>query len=366
MGRPINNRYIGNVSGTGQQIEATAYFVGKGGTSAAWICAQKATNTYNMVSVCGQYACRVELTNGGVALQPGQANITVQPYGYGGSGATAVANLGVTSYAVVSGGNGPTTAGYAPGQILSVDGGSYNTNQQANAIVTTVTLGNISVTSSNVVGYTVGDTFTWAYNGWYTPTVVTVASTTGNGIVSGLTYTSPGSTGNTQVTYSTPPSSVRTANSWATGTTFDVRWDITGLAAYNKGDYTTPPTNPVSFTPKTGCGVNATATATYGISSAHLTAGGLGYQAVQVAVSGNGSAIVCGTVNATGNVSALTITSPGTFGPSRPTLTVTPLASLEYAQVIKNLTVTTFLYNTYEWGPTGTVPQPGQAVLQTA
>ena len=267
---------------------------------------------------------------------------------------------------MVSGGNGPTTAGYAPGQILSVNSGSYNTNQRANAVVTTVTLGNISVTSSAVPGYTVGDTFTWAYNGWYTPTVVTVASTTGNGVVSGLTYTSPGSTANTQVTYSTQPSSVRTANSWATGTTFDVRWDVTGLAAYNQGDYTSPPSNPVSFTAQSGSGVNATATAGYGISSAHLTNGGLGYQSVKVAVSGNGSAIICGTVNATGNVSDLSITAPGNFGPTRPTLTVAPLASLEYAQVIKNLTVTTFLYNTYEWVPTEQVPQPGQAVLQTA
>jgi len=364
MGRPINNRYIGNISQNGQQILATAYFTGLGGTASAYISAQKATNTYNMISVDGLYSNRVELTNGGTALQPGQANIAVYPYGSTGSSAAAVANLGVTTYSVTSGGSGTTANGYIPGQILSMSGGTYTSNQIANAQVVAVSLGAVTATSNT--GYKVGDTFTWNYAGWSSPTVITVASTTGNGNIGGVTITSAGSTVNTSLSNTTTFSSSVTSNAWATSATFNLRWDVVGLAAYNQGDYTSPPTNPVSFTAQTGYGTGATATASYGISSTHITTPGINYQAAQVAVSGNGGAIVSATVNATGNVSALSVTAPGTFGPTRPTITITPIASTEYAEVIKNLTVTTFLYNTYEWVPSGTVPQPGQAVLQSA
>jgi len=366
MGRPINKNYIGNVSNSGQQIEATAYFVGKGGTASAWICAQKATSTYNMVSVCGLYCNRVELTNGGVSLLPGQANITVTPFGSTGSGATAVANLGVSNYTVSVGGTGPTTAGYVPGQILDMSGGTHSLNHFANARVDTVTLGNISVTSgAGAVGYTVGDTFTWGYTGWYTPTVVTVASTKGNGIVNGITYTTPGTSANVLIQPCTPYSASKQANAWATGATFDVRWDVSSLGVYYAGDYTAMPANPVSFTAESGNGTGAQATATYSLSSLHLTAAGSNYQAAAVTISGNGNALASAAITC-GAVTSLNICSPGSFGPTRPTVTVTPIASMEYAMIIRNLSVTTFDYNTYEWVPTGTTPVDGQAVLQTA
>jgi hypothetical protein len=80
MGRPINQRYIGNVNLDGQQITATAYFADDSQTRTAYIASQKSTNTYDMVSVDGLHSGIVQLTDGGVALQPGQANITVTNY----------------------------------------------------------------------------------------------------------------------------------------------------------------------------------------------------------------------------------------------------------------------------------------------
>ena len=80
MGRPINPRYIGNVSTAGQQITATAYFADDSQTRSAYISAQKGTNTYDMVSVDGLHSGMVQLTEGNVALAPGQANITVTNY----------------------------------------------------------------------------------------------------------------------------------------------------------------------------------------------------------------------------------------------------------------------------------------------
>ena len=364
MGRPINKKYIGDIANPGQQLAATAYFTGKGGTAQAWIASQHALNTYTMVSACGSYTDIVQLTDGGVALQPGQANITVQPFGSTGSGATAVANLGVQSAVVTSAGTGTTANGYAPGQILSVNGGTYNGNQRGNVLVNTVHLG--AATSTSTAGYTVGDTFTWNYAGWNSPTVLTVASTTGNGIIGGITITSAGCAGNTQITNTTPYSSSMTANAWATSATFKLRWDIGQLNAYNPGDYTSPPTNPVSFTPQSGHGTGAAANLSYGISSTRVTNVGSNYQAAQVTVSGCGGAIVYANVNNCGQVGSLSIAAPGTFGPTRPTLSINPVASKEYAEVVKNLTVTTFNYNTYEWVQTGCTPQPGQAVIQTA
>jgi len=364
MGRPINANYIGNTSHTGQQLQATAYFICKPGTALAWICTQRATNTYNMVSVCGNYSNRVQLTNGGVALQPGQANVTVRPYGSTGSGASAVANIGVTSFAVTSGGSGTTAAGYVPGQILSVNGGTYFTNHRANATVESVALGAVGNIHTNN-GYTVGDTFTWNYTGWATPTVITVATTSGNGNIGGVTITSAGNATNSSISNTTVFSSSTTANTWARSASFNLRWDVTALRVHNSGDYTTPPSNPVAFTAQTGRGTGAAATATYGISSTHIIAGGSNYQAVAPVVSGCGFARISGTVTC-GAVTALTICAPGTFGPARPTITVSPVASTEYAEIIRNLTVSTFNNNTYTWVPTGCIPAPGQAVLQTA
>ena len=151
-----------------------------------------------MVSACGSYTDIVQLTDGGVALQPGQANITVQPYGSTGSGATATANLGIGSATVVNAGTGTTANGYAPGQILSMNGGTYTGNQRGNVRVSTVQLG--AATASSTAGYTVGDTFTWSAAGWNSPSVLTVASTTGNGVIGGLTITSAGCSSNTSIT----------------------------------------------------------------------------------------------------------------------------------------------------------------------
>lgn len=364
MGRPINKKYIGNIANSGQQLAATAYFTDLAGTAQAWIASQHALNTYIMVSACGSYTDTVQLTDGGVALQPGQANITVQPYGSTGTGATAVANLGVQSGVVTSGGTGTTANGYIPGQILSVNGGTYNGNQRGNVIVNTVQLG--AAVSTSTAGYTVGDTFTWDYTGWNSPTVLTVASTTGNGVIGGITITSAGCAGNTSITNTTPYSSSVTANAWATSATFKLRWDITNINSYNAGDYTSPPSNPVSFTAQSGHGTGAAANLSYGLSSTRVTNTGSNYQAAQVTVSGCGSAIVYANVNNCGNVGSLSIAAPGTFGPTRPTLSISPATSKEYAEVIKNLTVTTFNYNTYEWVPTGCTALPGQAVIQTA
>ena len=194
MGRPINNNYIGNISQSGQQIEATAYFGGDSQTRTAYIAKQKGSNTYDMVDLTGQRAGRVQLVDGGTNLTPGQANIAVYPFGSSGSNATVSANLGVFGTSVAVAGTGNVTHFYVPGETLSLASGTASVAAQLK--IEAVKLGNVAILGTGGHGYTVGDSFTWGYAGYDVPAVVTVSGTTGNGNVSSLTYTTAGSVSN--------------------------------------------------------------------------------------------------------------------------------------------------------------------------
>lgn len=362
MGRPINKKYLGNTSTSGQQLQATAYFGNDSQTRTAWINSQKGTGKYFMTDVAGTGNCgKVSLVDGNTSLAQGQANVSVTPFGASGSGATASANLGIATVTVVSGGNGPVSAGYVPGQVLYPSSGTYSI--QGNVIVNSVTLGNVSVYSNN--GYTVGDTFTWNYTGFNTPVVLTVATVSGNGNISGLTYTSAGSVSNINISNTTPYSTSTTANAWATSASFTIRWDVSQLSVLHAGDFSSAPANPVALT-GSAHGTNANATVTWLVSSVQVTAGGVGYQAASVTF-GTGLATASASVNGAGNVSVITVTSPeGPYTHTAPTVTVSPIKSVEYAKVIKNKTVETFEGNSYEWVDSATTPVDGQAQLQTA
>ena len=80
MGKPLNKRNFGNVSTSGQQITATAYFSGDTQARSAYISKQESKNTYDMTSLDGRYSGRVTLVTGNVALVAGQANISVTTY----------------------------------------------------------------------------------------------------------------------------------------------------------------------------------------------------------------------------------------------------------------------------------------------
>ena len=113
MGRPINGNYIGNASATGQQIVGQAWVAGDSQTRLSYIVKQKGPTSYVMASVNGQGPAGggvVQLVNGAVT-QAGQGNITVTPYGATGSGATAIANVGIyDTVSVYVSGTGAYTA----------------------------------------------------------------------------------------------------------------------------------------------------------------------------------------------------------------------------------------------------------------
>jgi hypothetical protein len=371
MGKPINKRYIGDVATPGQQINPTAYFIGKGSTSPAYIVKQLSENTYLMNDTTNTYQDKVHLVNGGAALSAGQANVTVQPYGSSGDGAAgAVANLGILSATVSSGGTGTSANYYVPGQILNPSTGSYTTGQRGNLYVGSVKLGTVSVTANT--GYTVGDTFTWNYAGFETPVVLTVATTTGNGNIGGVTISSAGSVSNVNITNTTPYSSSTTANAWATSARFSIRWDVLDFNVSNPGDYyNSIPSNPVTLT-NSAHGTGATANIAWKVSSVKVTNPGNLYLAASVGFTGSTPAVATATVNqipnqtTSGNVTAVAVSYGGMYTNVPPTVTISTIRRVEYARVIKNLTVETFQGNEYSWVPTGVTPVDGQAVIQTA
>lgn len=364
MGRPINNKYIGNTSQSGQQLQATAFIPGMASPTTAYIVKQTATNTYNMANISGPESGSAQLVNGGVSLLPGQANITVTPYGSGGSGATAVANLAINAARVGVGGTGTPAAYYVPSEVLSVTGG---TSSVAGTLsVGAVKAGNVLVNAGAGPGYTVGDSFTWAHAGFDVAPVLTVASVTGNGNISTMSITVPGTVTNVNVTNTTPFTSSVQANAWATGATFAIRWDVNSFGIANRGNYTAAPGNNVATSGST-LGTGATAVLDWEVASARVTNGGTGYQAAQVTFS-TGNAQALATVNAAGSITGIEVTAAGSgYGNVAPTMSVTPIGSVQYAQEIRNRSVTTFDGNTYEWSMTGvTLTSSNQATIQSS
>lgn len=362
MGRPINKNYTGNTTGSGQQIAATAYFPGDSQTRASYISRQVATNTYNMAAANGTASGRVQLVDGGVALTPGQANITVTPYGSTGSGAAATAKLGAGSVVYSTAGTGVGNVYYVPGQTLLTSGG---TGTAANLYVSTVSLGNIFAINQGA-NYTVGDQFIWgASAGAVVPAIATVGTTNATGAITSMTFTpNNGSISNVSLTNTTPYSSTVTTNVSAAGATFRVRWGIADLGIITPGDYTTAPANPITLT-GSATGVGATANVAWEVSNVVVSNGGSAYQAVRVTIAGNAKAL--GVVNVAGGVTSVVVTDPGSgYTTTNPTVTIAPIDTVQYASEIKNRTVNTFSGNTYEWVDSATTPVSGEAKLQTA
>ncbi len=365
MGRPVNKRNFGNTSASGQQIALTAYIPNDPGTVSAYVIAQKGSHRFNVANSVGTSSGLVHLVNGGISLTAGEANISVTPFGSTGINSAATAGLGLQSVAIgTSAGSGTTAHWYVPGEILTPLNGTATAT--GNILVGSVTLGAIVAGGGSGPGYTVGDTFTWGYAGYNPAPVVTVASITGNGLVNGLTISTAGVVTNVSVTNTTAFTSSTQTNAWATGASFTERWDLNAISIVNPGNYTAAiPANPVATTGSTH-GTGANVTVGWEVTSVNISNGGTLYQSVSVAFSGSGGAAALGTVNAAGSVSSVTVTAPGSYNNTPPTVSFPTIGTVQYAKTIKNRTVETFTGNSYEWVDSATTPVDGQAQLQTS
>ncbi|GKQ52146.1 filamentous haemagglutinin family protein [Bradyrhizobium sp. Ce-3] len=191
--------------------------------------------------------------------------------GGGGSGAEAVASLGVVSIAVVSGGSG-----YNNGDLVTV----FGTDNNGNPITAT---GTAVVNSSGAV---TGVKLTSAGSGF--PGFVdfiSIDSATGDGGadftaslgVVGVTVTNPGTGYTSMPTFSF-------ANAGGAGTAAQAVVNVTGINLTNPGDgYLGTPTIKISGTNTTGTTTTATATVSGGaVTGVKLTNGGTGYSSLPV------------------------------------------------------------------------------------
>ena len=376
MGRPINKRYIGNTTGAGQQFAATAYIPGSAGPATAWLQRQVATNTYQMANVAGVDSGRCQLVQGGVALEPGQANITVTPYGASGSGAAADALMGVDTADsnVIVGGGLNAGIDYEIGDILSPTGGSYT--QQANLTVAEIQANYVSMSGTNAgQDYDIGNYIEFGGAGWVSNLRISVNNVnvsgaitefvqiSGSGHLGVRNLASPADPLSGGVTYTGTGSDAN-----GTGATFNIQWGVSAVTVTDPGVYSTLPgiTN-VSTTTDSATGTGATFDLTYLVSGVDVTNGGTDFDInAQVAFS-SGAAAASATANAAGSITTVTVTAPGTGYTTIPTVAFTPLNTVQYAAEIRDNTVTTFDKNTYAWVSTNVdLTESNQARIQTS
>ena len=349
MGRPINKKYIGNTSQSGQQIQATAYFGDAVAPVTSWIVKQVANNTYKMEAEDGSADGRVKLAQGGVALNPGEANVVVTPYGASGSGATGTARMGAVSATVNVSGTGTTAADYNIGDTVTVSGGTSTAAAIFN--VTGIVVGLMELGGNAGRNYNAGNQITIGGAGWVSNVVVAVNTVNAAGSITSFVQVAGGGIRNAAaiepISGSTLQGSSGNADISGTGATFNVRWGIANVAVAGAGVYSALPSNPVSTT-TSGSGTGATLTVGYNVTNVAVTNGGTDYDTAVVAFSPAGAA-ASATVNAAGSISGVTVTAGGPTVTAVPSVTLAPLNSVQYAQEIRNRTVYTYEGNTYEW-----------------
>ena len=360
MGRPIKNAYIGNTSLSGQQIVGYAWTAGDSKARQSYVVSQKSTHSFVMKSVDGTGVAaggKVTLVNGPV-LAAGQGNISVTPYGAQGSGATATANLGVSSATVVSSGSGSITASYVPTETLHVTGGTYVGNYVANVSVTSVTWAAAATVNAGA-NYVAHDLLNFTGAGYTTPAVVKVNTVNGTGAITSITINNGGVFTNGTLPVGPFAASSNTSVS-GVGATLNARFGVNGLGTVvNAGNYTALPSNPVSFT-GSALGTGATANLNWLVNNVLVTAPGSGYEVAPAVAFTLTGATATSTISS-GGVSKVTVTAGGTYT-AVPTIKIAETLTSVSAYKITDRIVYTYNGNQYEWAFTGTtLPRYGWA-----
>ena len=352
MGRPIKKAFIGNTSASGQKIVGYAWTAGDSVARQSYIVSQKNTHSYVMASVNGSGVAgggKIRLVNGPIT-GPGQGNIAITPYGAQGTGATATANLGVSSATVTNSGSGAITASYVPTEVLHVTGGTYVGNRQANVSVNSVTWAAAAAVNLGA-SYQPNDFLYFAGSGYTTNVAIKVNTINAGGSITGISIVNGG-----VFTNSTLPVGPFTATSSNTvsgvGATFNARFGVNSLSTVvNSGNYTALPSNPVSFTGST-LGTGAQANLTWFVSTVTVTAGGSGYE-VPPAVTFSPTGATATTTLTGGSVHSVVVNTGGSYT-AVPTVSIAEALQALYASKITDRIVYTFNGNQYEWAFTGT------------
>ena len=357
---------MGNTTTGGEQIQGYAWTAGDSEARESYLVKQKSTSSYVMASIDGSGVPgggQVYLVNGAVTAA-GQGNILVEPYGFSGVGATAVANLGVSgSPTVVVSGTGDVTADYAPGEVLSLVGGTYTGNEQANVTVQSVNIRTIAAQDPGT-GYAEGDYFIFSGAGFTTNANVVVSGVDGNGNITALSISTAGVY--TSPTLRTDPVTANTAvTSGGVNATFNIGWGINAVSVTDAGDYSVIPANPISLT-GSAAGTGATINVTYSVSTVQVTAGGSDYDIPPNVVFSTGNATAVSVVSS-GSVVGVAVASGGSGYTAKPTVNLTTNGSAGYARKIAENIVYTFDGKQYKWLLEGNpLPGPGWAHIKSS
>lgn len=366
MGRPINKKFIGNTSQSGQQIQATAWIPGAPGPALAYIQKQTANKSYKMTTTDGAYTGIVSLAQGAVALTQGQANVTVTPFGAYGSGAAATARMGAAGATITVSGSGALTADYNIDDTVTLVGGTNTA--PAIFTVTGITAGNVLIANAGY-NYTAGNNIQIGGAGWATNAVISVNSVNATGAITGFTLVNGGirrTAAIDPISGSTTQGTSSNVDISGTSGTFNVRWGISNVAVSGAGVFSALPSAPVSTT-TSGSGVGATLTPVWQVSNVVVSNGGTGFEGFAAVSFSAGNATAAATINATGSISSVTVTNGGTPATSIPSVSIGPGNSVQYAMEIRNQTVTTYDLNTFDWVMTGdTMTGSNQARIQSA
>lgn len=140
MGRPIKDKYFGNTSGSGEQIQGSAWVVGGSGAEAAYIMKQRSSRRYVVHTATGNDTC---ILVDSAPAAAGEMTVAVWPAG-GNSGAGATA--GTITMTVTTANINIAGTGYSANNIVTVTGGA---GTSANLKITGVD-GNGNVTSLSI------------------------------------------------------------------------------------------------------------------------------------------------------------------------------------------------------------------------
>lgn len=367
MGRPVKKSLIGNTAASGQQIQVSAWIHGDSQARNGYLVRQQGTGHYiaHVNNGGTSYEGSVALQNSAPAAE-GQATVTVTPYGAGGINAAGRATVGLYSTVIVTDGTGSTSASYAPGEVLTVVGGT-------NTAIATVTVNTvharIAAVNNNANGFTVGDTFTFTSNDYLIPTVLRVATTTGNGQIATVSVSTGGSYSNPVLpTNPVTPSSTVTANAGVTGATFNIGWGLNTTSPAAAGVFSAIPSNPISLV-GSALGTGATVNGRWAVNGVVMSNNGTGYDGAPlvsfVGGSPTGYAQAYSTVSA-GGIGSVTVYAGGNYA-SIPSVAFVKTAAAEYAYKINDDTVVTWGGNVYTWYSTGTtLTAPYTATITTA
>jgi hypothetical protein len=214
-----------------------------------------------------------------------------------GVGATLTARMKANSVTGVAAGSG-----YAPGNTITLTGGTFS--QAIVATVVTTKLVSVAINAAGT-GYAVNDTIVLAGGAGATPAVLTV-TTVSTGAITGVSISNAGSYTTNSATFT----QASTSGS-GTGATFNTAlFGVNTKTDTNVGNYSVLPSNPVAQGSTSGSGTGYTANVVWGVLSVTVAAGGEGYNSASRLSFSSGAAAASLTLGPVENSKVILLNAP--------------------------------------------------------